>query len=941
MADIDVDSAVPVNGGIDVDSATPVSGGGGALGGANAAISEGGDNTVEKHVTRAAQSAYDFLNKHGHPDLAQAAYDAIYKGGPHSKTDLALMGLTAMLPAVGEGAEALSSEVSPVLKGTMDAISTLKAPGLKGAAVRAGTTAAGGAAVGGATGEGASQGAVEGATMSGLGELPEAGQSAAKGAYDSIVDKPGLISGARDAAADAETANAKNLQTAETRAIKESTAQRNAENAAIEDTSKRNMADRKKQYEAAQEAVAKGQAAPATLQQAQDVSAATAEKMAQQSAPAVRDRIIHEATGRSPEQTEAAVHAGPEVSPEGVEVPGPEFIARKKAYLDASYGPTKRMQDELGRQYDTVLGPYLSNPVEDTSPIGAAVDNEVQFAQENNVAHSSQVRTLLKNAKALSPGDSSNVSAVIPPEDLKQLSPRDLAQAQDSYDRGKRIVYTTERGGTNVIEPDQFALNKPTVAQLRGLRSQASDLVATSAGAHDKSAAAAIREATEGSLESAGVPGVKDLNAKYATFKNLFGRDFYRGIASAKDPIDAAPLLFNEPQRAARLVGNSTPEQQQTLRQIYGDWVNRDGGKVVDLKTQKPVLEKLFPGTKLADPKSWIHLPDKLVRAQDLMQDDPTFNQQVMQMAGGERRKAATAIVQDLMGEVKKLGPAGQPIMQQVSQAKSPEDAANMLITALTGMKPEDAVHAMAAMQQSPEEAAKIAGASIQQTQRSQAANFQPQDPNQAAVGAIQQGKMGKTGPGDQAKSYLIQKAPKMLPLYGTFVGLDLLLGKTPGMWQLGMASLGIAMTAGNLMKRAFVNSLKDPANAARFWAAANAPAEQTSKSVMAMGVTRLLAASGLNAFTHDAQNPNATNLDPPIPPDPPPPEKAPLPNVMTAYRTAANEHNDDKMKEIRSDVVKRIKSGEWQKLPPDQQKKLAPWMREMFGPKSSEALAG
>ena len=61
---------------------------------------------------------------------------------------------------------------------------------------------------------------------------------------------------------------------------------------------------------------------------------------------------------------------------------------------------------------------------------------------------------------------------------------------------------------------------------------------------------------------------------------------------------------------------------------------------------------------------------------------------------------------------------------------------------------------------------------------------------------------------------------------------------------------------------------------------------------------------------------------------------------MMTGYRTASNEHDSEKMKEIRGDVIKRIKDGEWSKLPPDQQKKLAPWMREMFGPKSSEALA-
>lgn len=905
---------------------------------------------VKQHLADLAQHVYNFFDKHNQQGIGEGLSSLIYGLAPDSKTGQAMMVLASALPAMGTAAGAASeavAEASPLLSKTLGYVSTLGESGMAGRAARIGTATAAGAATGAASGEGAVSGAEQGLTQEAGAEIPSAVHDAGQWAYGAAVDKQGLVSAAQDAAAATEKGNAKTAETLARRAMKEDAAQRKAEQAAVDAASERNLAAKAKSFEQAKAAaISKGQAAAQTLGEAEQFPAAAADKLAQQTAPAVRERIIQQATGRSPEQTDAAIHSAPEVS-EGVEVPGPEFVARRQKYLDAAYGPTQRAQDELGRQYDQVLGPYLNNPVQDVSPIGDAVASEEKYATENNVVHSAPVKKLLADVKGISqPADP--LGQYYSPEDLASLTPRQRAnlEAQTRETLAKPKVRTTsyvgsENAGAGVAAaaPPQAASNV-TVAQLRGLRGQAAALVSKSTSGTDKATANAIRESIEQSLESAGVPGVKDLNAKYATFKSLFGNDYYRGIAKAKDPIDSAELLFNEPQRAARLVGNSTPEQQQTLREIYGDAVNRDGAKFVNVKTQKPVLERLFPNTPLSDPKNWIHLPDKLVKAQDLLNDDPAFQQQVSDMMGAERRKAATAIVQDLMGEVKKLGPAGQPIMQQVSQAKSPEEAATILTQALTGMKPEDAARAMAAQNVSPDQAAAIAGAGMQRVQRSRMANFQPADPNQAAISLIQQGQRKSAG----GANYIMERSQKLFPLYGSFAALSLLMGKEPSMWMSGMAGMGLLAGGTGLLKKVFTASLQNPANAAALWRAVQAPTEQASKNIIAQGITRLVASAGINAFMNDAPNPTdqpAPAIQPPIAPAPPNPSDAPLPTMRTAYASAERDHDNAKLDEIRNDVMKRLKKGEWGTLPPDQQRKLAPWVREMFGPRSTAALAG
>jgi hypothetical protein len=382
-------------------------------------------------------------------------------------------------------------------------------------------------------------------------------------------------------------------------------------------------------------------------------------------------------------------------------------------------------------------------------------------------------------------------------------------------------------------------------------------------------------------------------------------------------------LLFNEPQRAARIVGNATPEQMSTLRTLYGDWVNREGSKVVDWKTQGPQLEKMFPGTKLADPKSWIRLPDKLVKAQDIVADDPEFGNAVHGMVQAEMRKSAQAIIKDLAPEVQKFGPAAQPIIQAMQAAKTPEDQATVLIKGLTGMDPQDAVRAMAAHQQTPAESGAMA--------------------HDAAVQSLQAGNMGKGG-----SSSIMQRAKRNFPLYGTFAALAALSGHMPSGYMGTMAALGLGAFAtegaGQVMKRAFVSSLSAPGVADAFLAAANNPTAMASKNVMAMGIVRMLASAGINTLTNDSPSPNPTSPppapEPTVTPPPPPPDKVPLPSMRTAYLGAEKDHDDAKMKEIRDMVIKRVKDGEWDKLPPAQRQQLAPWMRTMFGPKSAEATS-
>src|SRR5690242_4878127 len=46
-----------------------------------------------------AQHAYSVLNRHGHPDLAEAAHQLISKAGPHNLTDVVLGVVSSAMPA--------------------------------------------------------------------------------------------------------------------------------------------------------------------------------------------------------------------------------------------------------------------------------------------------------------------------------------------------------------------------------------------------------------------------------------------------------------------------------------------------------------------------------------------------------------------------------------------------------------------------------------------------------------------------------------------------------------------------------------------------------------------------------------------------------------------------------------------------------------------------
>ena len=935
-------------------------------GGDGASIQAMYNNYVDYHVTNLAQKAYDLFAKHGHEDIGKAAYDLVNKGLPHSKTEALLYALTALMPGAKGAVEGVEA-ASPVLDSALSYLRALGDTGIKGAALRTGTAAGVGAGSAAATGEMTPLQGAETGVIANLGaEIPEAAHRQAGrmlnmatgspeplgGLAGTLRGEPQVMAAAEKAAGEAGEAGlkarAKAFETTQGEANKvqaaagkEAMKQAHAESGAADETAKANMKARADQYQKAKEALAAGQGQiEQNAQTLQDKVATQTEQAAQQSVGGIRDRIIQQATGRLPEQTQAAIHAPGEAG-ELADIPGPEFVARRQAMQSAAYEPARLVGDELSRQYDSVLGPFMDKPVPDVAPANDSVLHEQNWGHDNSVTFSAPVRKLFDDVTELTGGGIRN-----PKFDIN--TPEGMQQAETVLKRagwGQKQLdeYTPQE---KLIEArNQLKLENAnvTVAQMRGLRSRASALFASSTDASDKAAALAIRDGIEKSLESSGVPGVKELNAKYATFKNLFGRDFYHGIAKAKDPIDAAPLLFNEPQRAARLVNNANPEQLETLRQIYGDWVNREGSKVIDVKTQGPILQKLFPGTKLADPQSWIHLPDKMVKASDLLHDDPEFNQQVVQLAQSERRKAATQITQQLLAQAQKLGQAGQPIIQAAQQAKTPEEAARSLIQSFTGMSPEDAVRSLASTQVSPQEAARSTGAGVPRVARSIAstlpnpeeavskANFSLPSPNEAAIGSLQQ---GQTLSLQGSTNHLGNYAKRMWPLFAAFAGLDLLMEKTPSTWHLGMGALGLALKGTDLMQRSFLNSLKDPTNAEHFLMAVRNPTLPASKGIMARGIVRMLGTVGMNVMTNDAPGPKpaASEIKSPMPPEAPGLDKQPLPTLDVAWHKARDAKDVTQAKEIRDIVVRRMKAGEWKNLDPNMKRQLTPFIREIAG---------
>lgn len=404
-------------------------------------------------------------------------------------------------------------------------------------------------------------------------------------------------------------------------------------------------------------------------------------KLLEQVKPEAKDEAVAGGIQRSPETTQRALY----LSREGA-------ANRRSQFFDTIYGPKNREADELGKRFDNLFKPHISKSV-DSGAIGQTIADEEAYAATNNVAFSRPVNQLLEEGKDLSRViDTSPNRPVtyqdlgITPEEWKTTDPATRKAIEERAGRFKSSI----KGASQVQPPTPKAA--ATVGQLLGYRSKLGEAMAGAEGA-DRAALNAIRESVDDVLAKSGVPGADKLRAQYSLFSKIYGKNFLRGISGTIEPSDTAKAIFQEPQRIKGMLDKATPEERGTLRDLYGDAFNR--GIIEPTKEQQPILAKLYPGTPLAKPEGWVFEKRAVDNLGEVLQNSPQARQKYTKLLGEESEKVrgqyADEIVKDALAETKSLGATGKRIEAAIKAAKTPTERAKVALDAMTALSPEKA----------------------------------------------------------------------------------------------------------------------------------------------------------------------------------------------------------------------------------------------------------
>jgi hypothetical protein len=424
-----------------------------------------------------------------------------------------------------------------------------------------------------------------------------------------------------------------------------------------------------------------------------------------------RQEATQSAIGRTPQATQRAVTLPPEVvSTEAgtAAVPSVGTTARRTQFYNAIYGPKNRAADALGTKFDKAFAPHMEKPV-DASGIAQTVADEASYAQNNGVSYSRPVQKLLDEAGDLAkPGNTPSPQALgISPEEWEATSPQEkkmilanAAKLKPSISENPKLL-----PGTTSYRPNAAKQTAPLVPRIGdgspvgkwlGLRSQAGELIKSADGA-DRAALYNLRESIDDSLAETGVPGAKQLRAQYRGFKTDFGPDFFRAIGKTSEPSDAMSALFKNPQRALQVATGANAEEKATLRDLYGDAVNR--GVLTPEKEQAPALKAMGFSGPLAKPDAWIYEQKAVPKLADLFENAPAARQKyiaaVQDAASKAREASAKEVVKEARTQAKTLGPTGQRIIAAINAAKTPQEQADIATKAFIGLNPDQAVGAL------------------------------------------------------------------------------------------------------------------------------------------------------------------------------------------------------------------------------------------------------
>lgn len=730
--------------------------------------------------------------------------------------------------------------------------------------------------------------------------------------------KPELEATAAEAAAKTEAENVETQGKLEQAAGKEAAAQKKATAEAAQKAGE--------SRQAARESTIKG------VEDAQARMAATTREADAKAAEATVNLQKTAAQAVLPEAKEAALQSAAGNPPSPYMPQGPERIARDAQFRETITAPLTKWRQDWGTRRDALLADHLS-ATPDLAPLREGIQKEEsKWIGTGHRPYSPVVARLLDDTAAL--GQERNIEGSVNDvvRGAKGVDPQTKARFTQLLDQ----EYATKGEHIKPARLRQIAAQAmgvdsetPTVKDLLARQAEANKIANVSKGP-DRVGALAVSHAIDETLaDYAPTDELKSLNAEYRDHRQSFPYDFDNTVRSAAQPLEVAPELFRYPQRALDLANLGDEKTRQAMGQLYAQWVGQNGARVID-PSHSIFLSKLFPNTPLAQPDSWVYADKAENAIADLVNASPQVKAKwdAAVQAGVDKikREYAQSLVKLAVRDAGHYGPLGNQLITRVRLAKTPEEAADLVADFYSKLTPEAAWKARAPGEQTVAHAAAAAQMAAPHAARQAAQNFQPADPDAAAVQALMERGYKPTA--------LWQGLKNRAKFWGPLAAGGVMISGHPS----GYALAGLAMAAPvgvrELMVRSFQNSLRDEATATAFYNALKRPSEPANWKLLTSEAARAGLATAIEHAGGDAAallNPGTEpQEDATLPPPPDPREKAPLPTLDAEWHAARAGHDTAQAGQIRNIVVRRLKAGEWKSLDPNTKRELASFIREI-----------
>ena len=635
---------------------------------------------------------------------------------------------------------------------------------------------------------------------------------------------------AEDAFAAQRAQEAENVATKEklsTASAKERAAQYEAVNQARATTAEQGMQAAGKAGMQAREAVAGTKVEPSAQERLAKVKTEADEHLAKQSQQ-LSENAAQEVL---PQAKQAAIGQAPPATMEQ----GPERIERKQNFVEDIRGPLKQWRSNWGSQRNALLADHLQEKPQDLTPIHDQSAEQLKWVATGHRRYSPAVASLLDWASEVGipkvPTDEELLQkAGYAPDDIQALSTpapirtqgtrtTPLAPGDEGQSIGQQVLGQLRQDWEN--QPHEA--EKPTVAELLTKQAQANKLAMSSQGA-DRVGARAVSRSIDDALSGyAPTDELKALNAEYRDHREHFPYAFEDAIEGAQRPVDVAPQIFNQPERALDLAQMGGDDTKSAMRQLYGQWVSESKNDVIN-PAHAAFLKEIAPNTPYADPKGWVYEKKASDHLSAVVDSSPEVKARWTKLVNDGRRQYINDYAKKVAAfgfkDAPKFGTAGARLITQMRAARTPEAQMKLVEDFYSKLTPEDAASEAATeslgQQMDPSLAAYHARQGAPRTARQAEQNFVPPDPKEAAIKAIQERGYKETS--------LARSGKRRLPFtIAGGVGGALAFGHPSG-WALSMLGFEGGLAAREALVKSFQESLRDPAEARRFYQAITNP---------------------------------------------------------------------------------------------------------------------